>query len=129
MRNKFDHIDETTYPNDLSAQYGADEQLASTYILSPQQLIENFRQDEAEKYMQFCIDNPGYVMHNSAIREKTCTDILDMINDITDKNEVIKLIQAKRERAMDAYKVSTGPNGHWITAGTCDTILQLLSQI
>lgn len=87
------------------------------------QIIEELRDKYAAKYKQFCIDNPGYVMNNYAIREKTCTDILEMIAGINDEVEIIRLVQAKRDRAMEAYKTTPEPNGHWITAGTCDTIL------
>lgn len=91
------------------------------------ELIETCRRDYAENYKQFCIDNPGYVMHNDGIREKTCSDILEMLTDTTDTKEAIRLIQEKRDAAMEAYKVATGPNGHGISAGTCDIILGILS--
>ncbi len=77
-------------------------------------IIQQFQEQNEERYKAFCLENPGYIMHNGSIRAMVCDNLLKDILSIEDAEGVYLYLIDKLKEFYIKYKSSKTVNGHYV---------------
>ena len=93
------------------------------------QIVSDLSLSYHEKYKEWCLANPGYIMCNYAIQEQACNNCITMIENLSEDDDILSFLEKECDKLTNKYKTAIGMNGFYIHSKTYNEIIKLVSWI
>ena len=91
-------------------------------------IITTYQYNCQQSYEKWCLENPGKIMMNDAIRDMCCTIILLNLKDYGDSENYIKYLETYVEDCLYKSRTIKTMNGFWVHAETVKHILTIIKK-
>lgn len=91
------------------------------------QIVSDLGLSYHEKYKEWCLANPGYIMCNYAIQEQACSNCVKLLEDLKEDENILSFLIKEHGILLEKYNTMTSINGFYIHAKTYDEIIKLIS--
>jgi hypothetical protein len=99
-------------------------------ITKAKELIKTKQLLYEKKFVEFCLANPGYVMHNDGTRSMVCSKLLKMVEHCNYVHEIIQIIEAQKLWSeQKAIEQEGKMHGHRQSIGVFEELLQLIKPL
>ena len=80
-----------------------------------------------QKYKNWCIENPGYIMCNYGIKELACKNIIDLITNLGETDDFINILSLESDLLIEKGRKTKTMNGHYVHSQLYDEVIELIT--
>ncbi len=89
-------------------------------------VVGDLKNDYQQKYKEWLIQNPGYIMCNYPIKEQACKNIIELINDLDETADIIQVLELESDLLLEKYKNIKTMNGFYIHSQVYQEVIELI---
>lgn len=90
-------------------------------------VVGDLQNDYKQKYKNWCIENPGYIMCNYAIKELACKNLISLLNDLNETDDFINILSIESDLLIEKSHFIKTMNGHFVHSQLYDEVIELIT--